>query len=202
MKFLLFFTSIILFNLSARAEFILNSSDIVFSTARFAKNLDNGSQIKIFPAEINLVEVDDKSGAVRQTKIVLELNQLKTPKVNAMIGDDPEAVPGPWLMLGLGTGVSSMKIQGLPGHTLAELLDTPFSGQLIAYGFGYVKRHLNISNSNGIYIVDTSSKGVGYQNSGIKLTLSSQNAKVKMTFAGRTEEYTMSIDDLKSYRYK
>lgn len=201
MKIFLLLT-LLFFNLSAHAEFILSSSKIEFNTAKFEQTLDNGNQLKIFPATIRLVEIDSKSGAVRQTTISLDLNQIKTPLVDMMIGDDPQAAPGPWLLLGIGYGVASMDIHGLSGHSLSELLDQPFSGQLTAYGFGYVKRNLIATNKFGIKLIDPSSKGIGYQKSNLQLVLSSTNVSIVVSFSNTTDIYNLSLNDFRYYKFR
>lgn len=193
--------AIMAFVTTSKAEMKLESSEIVIKEARMGKKLSDGRTIKIFPATIKLIEVDNQNGAVRETEIEAELNQIKTPKFDMMIMDDPVDAAGPWMLFGFGYGRAHMKITGLRDKSVADMFDRPFKGHKMAFGFGFVSRNISTTNSQGVQIIDPTSKGVGIDISDIEFTLSSQNSKVKVNQDGRVQE-NMNLESFMNYRFK
>ena len=119
---------------SSFAEMRLESSELTYKEATTAKVLADGRTLLSGPATVKLIEVDDENGSIRQTSIDLEFNQLIKNKSGIIVANQPHEVGTPFKLFGLGEGYKTLKITGLRGHSLKDLLDKPFKGTATSIG--------------------------------------------------------------------
>ena len=170
---------------SGFAEMKLESSELVYKEATTSQVLNNGKTLLSGPATLNIIEVDDENGSIKQTNIDLEFNQIIKKKIGLIVANQPHQVNGPFILLGLGKGYKTLKIIGLRGHSLKDLLDKPFKGTATSIGFIYGVTNYDVRNGAGIQLFKGATVTTALGTEEVNLTISSKNAKVEISEKGQ-----------------
>ena len=91
-------------------------------------------------------------------------------------------------MFGLGEGYKTLKITGLRGHSLKDLLDKPFKGTATSIGLIYGVTKYNVKNSAGIQLFKGATVTTALGTEEVNLTISSKNAQVSVLEKGQSND--------------